>query len=82
MIINTSLKKKKKQKEQQTSLKEPPKTLTKDNVSNLSEWSYRKETGINREIFQKYFSSFQRPSAMLKSFYKTNDKKNNNNRYN
>ena len=81
MIINTSLKKKK-QKEQQTSEKEPPKKPTKDNVSNHSEWVYRKETGINTEIFQKHFSSFQRPSAMLKSLYKANDKKNNNNRYN
>ena len=61
-------------KRTQTSEKEPPKKPTKDNVSNHSQWVYRKETGINIEIFHKHFSSFQRPSAMLKSLYKTNDK--------
>ena len=36
----------------------------------------RKETGKNSEVFQKNFK-FQRPSDMLKSVYKTNDKKKN-----
>ena len=36
----------------------------------------RKETGKNSEVFQKHFK-FQRPSDMLKSVYKTNDKKKN-----
>ena len=61
-----SEKEKQEEKEQQTSKKEPPKKLTKDDVSNFSEWVNKKEKGISTEIFQKHFS-FQRPSAMLKS---------------
>ena len=55
--------------EQQTSKKpdkkEPLKKPTKDNVSKFNEWVNEKETGINSEIFQKYFS-YQRPSDMFK----------------
>ena len=36
----------------------------------------KKETDINRELFQKHFK-FQRPSDMLKFVYTTNDKKKN-----
>ena len=36
-----------------------------------------RETGINYELFEKHFT-FRKPSIMLKSLYKTNDKKNNN----
>ena len=46
-------------------------------MSNFNEWVNRKETDINYELFQKHFK-FQKPSDMLKSAYKTNDKKNNN----
>ena len=46
-------------------------------MSNFNEWANRKETGINYELFQKHFK-FQKPSDILKSVYKTNDKKNNN----
>ena len=77
MIINTSLKKKKKEeKEQQTRKKEPLKKPTKDDVSNFYEWVNRKETGINCELFEKYFN-FKKPSDMLNSVYRTNDKKKN-----
>ena len=84
MIVNTSLRKKKKKKKQkckkkQTSKKldkkEPPKKLTKDVASNFIEWVNEKEADINSGIFQRYFK-FQRPSDMLKSVYKINDKKN------
>ena len=55
--------------EQQTSKKpdkkEPLKKPTKDNVSKFNEWVNEKETGINSEIFQKYFN-YQRPSDMFK----------------
>ena len=63
------------EKEQQTS-KKPDKKLTKGRASNFNEWVNRKESDINSEIFQKYFS-FQRPSDMLKILYTTNDKKKN-----
>ena len=43
----------------------------------FNDWVNRKETGINREIFQKHYS-FQRPSDMLKAVYTTNIKKKNN----
>ena len=66
------------QKKQQTSKKpdkkEPPKKLAKDDASNFIEWVNEKEADINSEIFQRYFK-FQRPSDMLKSVYKINDKK-------
>ena len=42
----------------------------------FNEWVNKKETGINRELFNKYFN-FQRPSDMLKTVYTTNKKKNN-----
>ena len=46
-------------------------------MSKFNEWVNKKETGISRGLFQKYFR-FQRPSDMLKSVYKTNDKNKNN----
>ena len=67
---------KKEEKEQQTSKKEPLKKPTKDDVSNFNELVNKKETGINYELFEKHIK-FKRPSDMLKSVYKTNDKKNN-----
>ena len=66
----------KEEKEQQTSKIEPLKKPTKEDVSNFNEWVNRKETDINYELFQKHFK-FQKPSDMLKSVYKANDKKNN-----
>ena len=67
---------KKEEKEQQTSKKEPLKKPTKDDVSNLNEWVNEKERGISSDIFQRHFK-FQRLSDILKSLYRTNDKKNN-----
>ena len=69
-----------KEEEQQQSSKTPDKTEprkkpTKDDFSGFNEWVNGKETGMNCELFQKHFK-FQRPSDMLKSVYKTNDKKN------
>ena len=34
----------------------------------------KKETGMNRELFQNYFN-FQMPTAMLNAVYNTNSKK-------
>ena len=45
-------------------------------MSKFNEWINEKETGINSELFKKYFK-FQRPSDMLKFVFKTNDKKKN-----
>ena len=65
------------EKEQQTSKKpdkeRPSKKPKKDNGSNFNKWVNEKETDINREIFERYFS-FQRPSDMLKDLYRINDK--------
>ena len=70
----------KEEKQQHTSKKldkkEPPKKLTKDDISRFNEWVNRKEIGINSEISQKHFC-FQRPSDMLKAVYLTNDKNKN-----
>ena len=70
------------EKEQQTRKKldkeESPKKLTKNNLSEFNKWVNKKETGINRELFQKHFK-FQRSGDMLKTLYTTNDKKKNNN---
>ena len=45
-------------------------------MSKFNEWVNEKERDINNEVFQEHFS-FQRPSDMLKSVYKRNDKKKN-----
>ena len=45
-------------------------------MSRFNEWVNEKETGINSELFKKYFK-LQRPSDMLKFVFKTNDKKKN-----
>ena len=70
------------EKEQQTRKKldkeESPKKLTKNDLSEFNKWVNKKETGINRELFQKHFK-FQRSGDMLKTLYTTNDKKKNNN---
>ena len=73
MIIYSSLKKKT-EKEQQTSKrpnkKELPKKPTNDHASNFNNWVNEKETDINSEIFQDYFS-YQRPSNVLKDLNTT-----------
>ena len=70
------LKKKKKKKNNRLVKKEPFKKTTKDDVRNFNEWVNKKETGINYKLFEEHFK-FQRPSDILKSVYKTNNKKNN-----
>ena len=57
--------------------KEPAKKPTKYDLKESNEWVNREETGVNRELFQKYFK-FQRLSDMLKAAYTTNDKNKNN----
>ena len=57
--------------------KEPPKKPTKTDVNELNELIIKKETGINRELFKKYFN-FQMLTAMLKTLYNLNDRKKNN----
>ena len=77
MIISTSLKKKKNSRLVKNLIKqETPKKPTKDNSNKLNKWVNKKETDINRELFNKHFK-FQRPSDMLKSVYTTNDRKKN-----
>ena len=68
MITNTSPKKKKKKKKNNRLAK-------KNHLKNQQ--NMIRETGINYELFEKHFT-FRKPSIMLKSLYKTNDKKNNN----
>ena len=77
MINSTSLKKKKNSRLVKNLIKqESPKKPTKDNSNKLNKWVNKKETDINRELFNKHFK-FQRPSDMLKSVYTTNDRKKN-----
>ena len=68
------------EKEQQTSKKldkkEPPKKATKTDLREFNKWVKKKETGINLELFQKYFK-IQKPSDMLKTLYTTNNRKEN-----
>ena len=58
--------------------KEPLKKTTKTDVKELNELIIKKETGINRELFKKYFN-FEMPTAMLKALYNLNVRKKNNN---
>ena len=46
------------------------------NVNKFNKWVNKQETYINKELFKNYFF-LQRPSALLKELYKTNDKKKN-----
>ena len=43
----------------------------------LNELITKEETGMNRELFKRYFN-FQMPTAMLKAVYTFNDRKKNN----
>ena len=43
----------------------------------LNELIIKKETGINRKLFNNYFN-FQMPTALLKALYNLNDGKKNN----
>ena len=67
--------------QEQTSKKsnknEFPKKPTKTDVKEFNELIIKKETGIDRELFENYFN-FQMPTAMLKTLYNLNDRKKNN----
>ena len=63
----------KKQISKKPDKKEPPKKPIKDDWSKFNEWVNKKETGINSEIFQRYFK-YQSRSDMLKNLYRINDK--------
>ena len=54
--------------------KESPKKPTKDDLNKPNKWVNKKESGINHELFNKYFK-FQMPSDMLETVYNTNDRK-------
>ena len=45
-------------------------------MSKINKWVKKKETGINRQLFEKLFK-MQKPSDMLKTLYTTNDTKKN-----
>ena len=70
------------EEKQQASKKEPhkkpdkkePKKPSKVDLRKSNEWINKTETGINNELFQKYFK-LQRPSNTLKVLYTTNDKR-------
>ena len=49
--------------------KEPPKKPTENSVKKFSELVNKKETDMNREIFQKHFN-FSKPSGMLREYGK------------
>ena len=76
MITTTSLKKKKNNRLVKIDKKEPPKKPTKTDLREFNKWVKKKETGINLELFQKYFK-IQKPSDMLKTLYTTNNRKEN-----
>ena len=64
------------EEKEQTSIKsdkkEPPKKPTKTDVRELNEFITKEETGMNRELFKRYFN-FQMPTAKLKALYTFND---------
>ena len=46
-------------------------------MNELNELIIKEETGMNRELFKKYFN-FQMPTVMLKTLYNLNDRNKNN----
>ena len=73
MIISTSLKKKKNNKLVKNLIKNNYlKNPTKDDLRKPNEWVNKKETNINRKLFQKHLNS---ANAMVKVLYTTNDRK-------
>ena len=77
MIISTSLKMKTNNRLVKSLIKKTLKKPTKTDVKELNKLIIKKETGINRELFKKYFN-FRMPSAMLKTSHNLNDRKKNN----
>ena len=72
MIISMSLKKRKK-KLIKSMIKKPSKKPISTGVKEFNKCIIKKETGMNRELFQKYFN-FQMPTAMLNAVYNTDSK--------
>ena len=58
--------------------KKPDKKTEISDVKKFSDLINKEETGINRELFKRFFN-FQRPSAMLKAVYNTDNKEKNRN---
>ena len=56
----------KEQTSKKSDKKEPPKMPTKTDVRELNEFITKEETGMNRELFKRYFN-FQIAIAMLKA---------------
>ena len=77
MVICMSLKKINKLIRNQIKKNPAKKTETSD-VKKFSDLITKEETGINRELFKRFFN-FQRPSAMLKAVYNTDNKEKNRN---
>ena len=77
MVICMSLKKINKLIRNQIKKKPAKKTEISD-VKKFSDLINKEETGINRELFKR-FLNFQRPSAMLKAVYNTDNKEKNRN---
>ena len=55
--------------------KEPSKKPTETSAKELSKLVNKEETSMSRDLFQKHFS-FDRPSALLRSYSRTKDTKN------
>ena len=73
MIISTGLKKKMNNKLVKNLIKNNYlKSPTKDDLRKSNEWVNKKETNINRKLFQKHLNS---ASAMVKVLYNTKDRK-------
>ena len=77
MIISTHLEKNKKKNKKNKKKKQDEKTI---DANEFNELIIKKETDINRKLFNKHFM-FQSPSSMAKELYKTNDKENQTIRY-
>ena len=43
-------------------------------MNKFNEWINTEEKDMDKELFEKHFSSFQRPSDIFKELYITNDK--------
>ena len=56
--------------------KKPAKKTEISDVKKFSDLINKEETGINRELFKRFFN-FQRPSTMLKAVYNTDNKEKN-----
>ena len=65
-----------KQTDKKLDKKEPPKKPTESRVKELNKLINKKETDMNKELFQKYFN-FRMSSTMLRELFRTNNKRKN-----